>query len=352
MTKTGAYIYQISQPLNAETGGTQKGSPKRVPSEKSTEWVPTKATQEDRPKGVAKKKKLSPSEFNAIPLKIAASEAQKRVLDYLASVGPHFNSIPNIARVLGLNEKAVRRAVNKFHEQGIVIKEYDSTNPTGLRLIPQVEILRKLNLPRVPTYGQVDSFSFNTSQSKGHLSQITSSDFRTQYPSLYDIGFGPDQVRQIVRGRLKHGDPIDDLEESLAHADWELAQNGFLRMANGLPADKSPCGFLFKHLVKVGGYWPAPQGYISPRQRALLDKKKQLREELAELKKLERVEYDLWVAKLSDEEKKDLRLKVVKQQQVAGNPGVSAEYLGPMDQWLFPFWCETIKKRSVGPEEA
>jgi len=353
MTKSGAHLYQISKPLdNVEPGGTQKGSPKRVPSDKSTEWVPTEATQTAGLKGTVKKKKISPSEYNAIPLKVAASEAQKKVLDYLASVGPHFNSVPNIARVLGLNEKAVRRAINKFHELDVVIKEYDASNPTGLRLIPQTEVLRQLSLPRVPTSGQIDSSSFYTSLSKIPLSEITSSEFRTQYPALYDIGFGSDQVRQIVRGRLKHGDPIEDLTESLAHADWELAKNGFLRMANGLPADKSPCGFLYKHLVKVGGYWPAPEGYMSPRKRAHLDKQKQLREELEALKKLERVEYELWVAKLSDGEKAELRLEVVRQQQVAGNPGVTVEYLGPIDQWLLPFWREKIKKSSADQGDA
>jgi len=267
---------------------------------------------------------------------------QELIWNHLCDQGAHETTVPEIARILGLNDKQVRRAIDKFSDQRILRKEYDPKKPSKQKLTPLAPKFNSGHNKWVPTSGQIDR-SNNTLSNLNRFVNMTSSEFRTYFPQLYErIGFGPSQVKEIIKARANAGDPIEDLVESLEHAEWELETCGHISLDNGQLADE-PAGYLFSRLKKVGGYKPAPKGYVSMKVRALQDKKQRLDQECEALLEKEKAAFGLWIQKLSTKEKESIKRQVLKERKKQGNNSVSEDFLGPESQWLFAYWREHIK---------
>jgi DNA-binding MarR family transcriptional regulator len=95
-----------------------------------------------------------------------------------------------------------------------------------------------------------------------HLTGISLDEFQIVWPRLEAGGFGPAQVRQIVRHRLELGRTVRDLENSLHAVEFELTNGTFPETRKGV------CNYVFGTL-KLGGTWRRPQGFEAPEDRAL-----------------------------------------------------------------------------------
>lgn len=82
------------------------------------------------------------------------------------------------------------------------------------------------------------------------------------WPSLLAVGFGPDQIRQIVEHRLRLDLPLDDIIGSLHSAEWEVASGHFPHTNKGVAS------YLFVTLRTKGTYRRLSD-YLSPEQQAL-----------------------------------------------------------------------------------
>jgi DNA-binding MarR family transcriptional regulator len=102
----------------------------------------------------------------------------------------------------------------------------------------------------------------NLSIWKNELLSLTRDECGILWPSLLSVGFGPDQIRQIVEHRLRLDLPLDDIMGSLHSAEWELADGHFPQTNKGVAS------YLFVTLRTKGTYRRLP-GYVSPEQQAL-----------------------------------------------------------------------------------
>ena len=94
------------------------------------------------------------------------------------------------------------------------------------------------------------------------LLSLTRDECDIVWPSLLAVGFGPDQIRQIVEHRLRLDLPLDDIVGSLHSAEWEVAGGHFPHTNKGVAA------YLFVTLRTKGTYRRLPD-YVSPEQQAL-----------------------------------------------------------------------------------
>lgn len=137
---------------------------------------------------------------------------------------------------------------------------------------------------------------------------ITDERIQFQWPDLYKVGFGADQVRQVVEALVSIGKPTERVIIGLDHADWELAQNnGNLMDSHGRLVSK-PAGYIFNSLAKTG-YYRRPSGYVSPEELAEKDAVETAKKILEARNARKETEYQIWFGNLSQEEKAAIRRK-------------------------------------------
>ena len=102
----------------------------------------------------------------------------------------------------------------------------------------------------------------NLSVWENELLSLTRDECDILWPSLLAVGFGPNQIRQIVDHRLRLDQPLDDIMGSLHSAEWEVANGHFTQTNKGVAS------YLFVTLRNKGTYRRLPD-YVSPEQQAL-----------------------------------------------------------------------------------
>lgn len=165
-----------------------------------------------------------------------------------------------------------------------------------------------------------------------HLTGISLDEFQIVWPRLEAGGFGPAQVRQIVRHRLELGRTVRDLENSLHAVEFELTNGTFPETRKGV------CNYVFGTL-KLGGTWRRPAGFEAPEDRALrlaqeAEEKRleleQIQDDSKKKKQKESLEnaFESWLENLSAEE----RDKIASQAPVHVSSDMARR------QWFKSYW--------------
>ena len=158
------------------------------------------------------------------------------------------------------------------------------------------------------------NLSVSSEEIVARLEQLSENDIAFHWPELAKTGFGTDQIRQILRRNREVAIPSQRVFQSLNHAEWALA-HGTLSDSSGNPV-RSPNAWVFTILARQG-YFPRPDGYLSPEEQVKRDeaevertRKRALCEELEEAqhsakKRLEFTQesFERWSVNLSQEEK-------------------------------------------------
>ncbi len=146
-----------------------------------------------------------------------------------------------------------------------------------------------------------------------HLVGIGQDEFQIVWPRLDGEGFGPSQIRQLVRHRLALGLTVRDLENSLHAAEFELVQETFPETRKGI------CNYVFGTL-KIQGTWRRTPGFEAPEERALrlaqeADNKRRELEKIQDDarenkgRKNQEEAFDLWMQRLTPEERDRIAAK-------------------------------------------
>ena len=140
------------------------------------------------------------------------------------------------------------------------------------------------------------------------LEALTEGDIAFHWPQLAKQGFGTDQIRQIIRRLTQINIKPEKVIQGLGHAEWEFSA-GKMRDKSGKLVG-SPVNWVFKILASQG-YYPRPDGYVSPQEQAELDAAEEAKRMTEALKAREEAEAEAWIAGLSYEEKQAI-MKVEK----------------------------------------
>jgi hypothetical protein len=143
---------------------------------------------------------------------------------------------------------------------------------------------------------------------------LTDEDFSIFWPELHEIGFGEDQIEQIIGKRLKAGKSIKQIQKSLDYAE-HYVENG-IKDPKGKPYG---LGAFFSGLVR-NGCWNRPAGYKSPEEAAAEEELEesrriaQLRKEAETIRKEEEAQKHqeavrTWRDSLSESEWESLKAK-------------------------------------------
>lgn len=145
------------------------------------------------------------------------------------------------------------------------------------------------------------SISSQLEDDKIRLEALTEEDIKFHWPKLAGLGFGTDQIRQIIK-RLAQKDydtPLSNILTGLNHAEWEM-ERGLMKDAEGVPI-RLPLNWVFNILAKQG-YYPRPSGYVSPQEQAELDAAEEQKRVIAAQEQRLKTECDAWIARLSTDE--------------------------------------------------
>lgn len=162
------------------------------------------------------------------------------------------------------------------------------------------------------------------------------------YPSLAQIGFGADQLRQVAELRHKFCDDLDSLFQSLGHAEAELDSLGHLAAKDGAQPNNE-CNYLFKSLARRGGYYRAPAGYRSPEQIAFEDRARRANAERDARERADKAEYALWKQRLSAQERDELTHCQIEAERRRGRT-IRDELVGGGEWLLEIYWYENIRR--------
>lgn len=135
---------------------------------------------------------------------------------------------------------------------------------------------------------------------------VTDEEISSKYPALAGVGFGADQLRQIVNKRDKSGDHLNMVLTSLEYANYGIKNGGF-KDSKEQPVEKL-LGYIFKALL-IGGKLNKPEGFKTAEEQAADAAEGQLRA----IKKAKKREMDalheIWLLELSDEERERILRK-------------------------------------------
>ena len=132
------------------------------------------------------------------------------------------------------------------------------------------------------------------------LEQLSENDIAFHWPELAKTGFGTDQIRQILRRNREVAIPSQRVFQSLNHAEWALA-HGTLSDSSGNPV-RSPNAWVFTILARQG-YFPRPDGYLSPEEQAKRDEAEEERKANTQQSILLQKRFEHWCENLTQEER-------------------------------------------------
>jgi hypothetical protein len=135
------------------------------------------------------------------------------------------------------------------------------------------------------------------------LESLTEDDIAFHWPHLAKAGFGTCQIRQIAERLAQVNISVEKVMQGLTYAEWEL-ETGNMRDKEG-KAIELPVNWVFAILAKQG-YYPRPQGYVSPQEQAELDAAEEAKR--ITIARKARVEADCgaWIAGLSQEQRRTI----------------------------------------------
>ncbi len=167
------------------------------------------------------------------------------------------------------------------------------------------------------------------------VESLSEADIELYWPYLASEGFGTNQLRQVTQRRKHAGQDNSRLVQGMHYAEWDLA-HGTIRTAKGETV-ASPISWIFSILVRQG-YYPRPQGYISPEEQVELDAQAE-RARLKELRDLrQKEEFAFWEESLSQEEQERIIHEVTK--------GRGASDKTPLRIYFKEkVWCEFLSRQ-------
>ena len=264
----------------------------------------------------------------------------RHVLANRARFDREFTPWSRVVQDTGLSLIGVKRITQDLSRRGIIRVEFDQLRRRGNRVYVLQEFVQALNaLDRLqghsePTRQQSKSeptdTTYNTNTEPTDTTNTTaltplqrdrkeevflSEDVagerllalgedlaRLHWPNLYAVGFGVDQIRQVVESLRAVGKETGRLVESLDHADFELRERqGSLLDGQGQVVGK-PAGYVFNALCR-GGYYRRPEGYVSAAEQAERDAAEEARKVEAARKEREDLEFKAWLGGLTPEER-------------------------------------------------
>ncbi|ACS78381.1 hypothetical protein [Maridesulfovibrio salexigens] len=160
---------------------------------------------------------------------------------------------------------------------------------------------------------------------------VTDEEINSKYPALAGIGFGADQLQQIVKKRDKPRKSLHMVLTSLEFANYEIENGGF-KDHKGKPVEK-PLGYIFQALLRFGRL-DKPEGFKTAEEQAADAAEERLRV-LKEAKKREMdAQYEIWLLELSAEEREEI---------------LSTKKIGiPDDVFLKNYWRKHIYEQKGG----
>jgi len=171
---------------------------------------------------------------------------------------------------------------------------------------------------------------------RNQLLALKTPDVEFFWPNLQRLGFGQDQIAQIVGKLDLVGKSCDRILMALDYIEFEL-EHDLARDKNG---EKYGIGYFFNGLAK-NGYWRKPEGYKTPDEVALEEqveeakRMEELRNQLkAQQKANEEAQFQEWKNALSDSEKANILAE--RKAKKSGTPE-------PENLSLKFYWLENFK---------
>jgi hypothetical protein len=132
------------------------------------------------------------------------------------------------------------------------------------------------------------------------LGILTEDDIAFHWPAISRQGFSTDQIRQILQRLSSVNIGAERIIQGLTHAEWELS-NDKMRDKSNTPI-ANPVSWVFK-ILATQGYYPRPEGYISPQEQAEQDAAEEAKRMQAASETRQTAVCDAWIAGLSPEER-------------------------------------------------
>lgn len=247
-------------------------------------------------------KQLNPTGF------ILRSNNHKKLAAFVLQNGPEF-MIPQtkLSSFLGINIQAIKRALERFSIDGFAehTGAYNENgerttfirllNPDTYDLSPTMSSFDTIQASSLDRQIERNSFCLSKKEEQVLL-ELDSNDFRTCWPNLYEMGFGPSQIQQIVKSRSKIGASLSQLRNSLDYIEYELSE--------GICVDKEgdqfrKAGAFVSGLIRYGS-WRRPDTYKTNEEIAKEERLAKL-QHLKELK-MKELEAQKLLEKQKDEE--------------------------------------------------
>jgi hypothetical protein len=137
------------------------------------------------------------------------------------------------------------------------------------------------------------------STSRRLLEALTEDDISFHWPSLAKEGFGTVQIRQFLTRLGQAGLSVQRVLESLRHAEWALTHSCMRDGDGGIV--RTPLNWVFKIIAKEG-YYPRPEGYISPQEQAERDAEVEAKRRTTAIEARIDAECQAWLLTLSPED--------------------------------------------------
>lgn len=198
-----------------------------------------------------------------------------------------------INHIYGMNssEGAVRGAMSRIIKKGFLkakrcVKGHLRGNSYSFQKIPCpfFNLWPKIDIGTIQIkLNNSTSCPDNSSKKRGESSETTQNQdsymilrnlkndtIKYHWPNLANIGFGENQIKQILAGLKKENKPLNELLNSFYYVEYEL-ENNILVAKNG-EVIKNPLNWIFKCLSQ--GNYRRPEGYSSQEEQAESDIKK------------------------------------------------------------------------------
>lgn len=163
------------------------------------------------------------------------------------------------------------------------------------------ETVSQLNTKNSLLDRQIEELSVCEEEKK--IQELTENDLRLHFPKLSAIGFGVDQLEQILKNLKKVNKSTNRVLKGMEHAEFELANNS-LQDAKGNDV-LQPLGYIFNSLSK-NGYYRKPKNFISQEELAAAEIEQSEAARIEAKQKQEDNEFKLWLETLTESEKQDL----------------------------------------------
>jgi hypothetical protein len=161
-------------------------------------------------------------------------------------------------------------------------------------------VLRKDKIDKDLSISSEEAESMETARK---LDALTEDDIAFHWPELAREGFGTHQIRQIFDRLAQVNIEPERISQGLIHAEWELTA-GKMRDKSGNPVS-SLVKWVFK-ILATQGYYPRPDGYVSPQEQAELDAAEEAKRLTIARKTRFETDCDAWIAGLSQEQRRTI----------------------------------------------